>query len=191
MKHSLIGFDKKKYKSVKYNHNKHTLNVGDFIKFYYGPRADSPMIGKINKIYGKGVSIYTDCGIYHSLWENISRLFQLKTPKTIKESKVKCADTFSSIPILDAALNKLVIKCKNNLQQIKIKDNRVDLATRFCRTVKFSKGRTNVTFEIENKDSKRIVVTGTNIKKAYITPKNNKIQSFSMSNNFKKIKNIL
>lgn len=192
MKHSFIGFDKKKYKSVKYDHSKDTLSVNDFVKFMYGANLDQPMVGKVDQIFDKGVSLYTDYGTYHSLWEGITRVFHLKTPKSIKETKVKAADSFSAVPILDATLNKLVIKTKNKFgDKIKIKDNRVDLVTRYARTVIFSNKRAKVTFEIEDKDSKRITVTGSNIKKAYITPKNNKVAPFQLSNNFKKIKNIL
>ncbi|MBW3020723.1 hypothetical protein KY334_05480 [Candidatus Woesearchaeota archaeon] len=99
----------------------------------------------------------------------------------------------SAVPVSDATLNKFVIKVTNNYKdKIKIKDERVDLSTRFSRTLTFSNGRKKVVFELPDGNIDRIKVTGTELKKTtYITAKNNKVASFKITNNFKKIKDLL
>ncbi|MBW3020724.1 hypothetical protein KY334_05485 [Candidatus Woesearchaeota archaeon] len=76
MKQSFIGFEKRKYKSVKFNHKKQTLCIDDYIKFMYGANLDSPIIGRVTQLYDKGVEVCTAYGRMHAKCENISRVFE-------------------------------------------------------------------------------------------------------------------
>jgi hypothetical protein len=198
-KSSLIGFDRKVFKSVKFDHNKHdhiylAENV-KYVKFSYGvrPEAFRPVDGQIVKIHDKGLEVITDYGFMFPTWDKIRRIYMPKiTQKQFKQSRVKCGK--HNISILDAAINKLIHKAKIKTPSVKIKDDKTDLSTRYSRTTTFRVGnKKTLTLTIESMDSTYIDIDGTVIgKKSKLKlDKNHKINSMQISNTLSKIKKLV
>jgi len=158
-KHSLIGFVKTKYKSIKFN-KKQDIGVNEFIKFYYGPRADKPIIGKVQKIYPKGVEVYTDYGWFFPSWDVIDRVFKPKITGRIKESKINAVNGTSPLPLIDAAINRIIETLKQKKIDVKIKDKRINKASEYSRTVDFTHKGKKISIVIDNKNSQTARVVG-------------------------------
>lgn len=190
VRQNFIGFFQRQWKNTKFNIEKHKdfAQPDVFIKFWYGPRGNSTMVGKITQVYDGGVQCSTNYGpFYHASWDQISRIYLPKTAGRINQTKVKAAGSFSVVPILDGAINKI----KNNFkleERIKIADRRVDLNTKFYRIVKFSKGHKYVQLNIENASVKHIQVSGSDIRNSKLKVNKGKVNTSLVIN---KIKNIM
>lgn len=82
-KANLIGFQRSRYKSVKFDKSKHKhlLAEGAFISFWYGVRKVnfSNMYGRvISSPEKRGVQVYTESGFHAVLWKRIKRVFVRK-----------------------------------------------------------------------------------------------------------------
>ena len=166
IKHSLIGFVKTKYKSVKFekNENIKDIFVGTYLKFYYGcnedPKKLKPVIGKVTRIYNQGVEIYTDYGFMHSIWNRIERVFKIKTTGRMKESKIPSVNGTSSVPILDAILERIKQIIIDKKYDVDIVDKRKNTANQFSRTLNFKKNGTKISLIIKDKTSETVNVKG-------------------------------
>jgi len=169
---SLIGFVKAKHKSVKFNANKEQLRPEDFIKFYYGVSADKPIIGKVTKVLSKGVEVYTDYGWMNVLWERIDRVFKVKTSGKLKETKLLSVDGSSPLPLIDAAIDRIIVQVKNENIPIKLKDKRLNKTTSYSRHLEL-KGKSGViTIEVQTKDDSEALIKG--LKRKAVIKLNNK-----------------
>ena len=162
-KFSLIGFEKSKYKSIKYTNQ--TLDIGTFIKFYYGSNPDpkklKPVIGKVSKIYPKGVELNTDYGIYHAEWSRIERLFQAKTSGKLKETKLFAVDGLSPLPLIDSAINRILTQIKSNHVNVDISDKKINSTTIYKRAVKIkAPGKKAISITIKSKDDTEAIIKG-------------------------------
>jgi len=175
-KHSLIGFIKTKYKSVKFK-NKSDIDIDTFIKFYYGPSADKPIIGKIQKIHPKGVEVYTDYGYFFPSWERIERVFKEKTSGKLKETRIFAVNGTSPIPLIDAAIDRILLQIKSNNINVTVSDKRINKSTQYSRIVKIKSKSNMITIELPNKDALEAVVKGLKRKVAIKLNKNGKISS--------------
>ena len=178
---TVIYFNKKKYKSVKYEHGTHDLNVNDYIKFNYGPTENpiyhKKIIGKIKQFYNNGVGVVTDYGQFNPAWNRIDRIFVVKQNNRIKENRLKSTSSSTSAGVLDNVVDKIIKKIKTKHPELKIKDRRVDLTSRFTRSTVFSKGHKNIQLLIENDKAANINITGSNIRKSKLKTKNDKVNS--------------
>ena len=149
-KFSLIGFVKTKYKSVKYTGQ--TLNIGNYIKFYYGsdPKRYKPIVGKVSNILDKGVEVTTDYGYMHPLWERIERIYVPKTTGRLKENRLPATTSESPLPIIDAAIDRILLKVKECIPQIEISDKKINGTTRYRRLVIIDK---SIKIEISDKNA--------------------------------------
>lgn len=166
-KHSLIGFVKTKYKSIKFDKSKTTIDVGDFIKFYYGPwEADpknlKPINGKVSKIYDKGVEITTDYGYMHAEWPRISRIYKLKTSGKLKPIRIPAVNGTSPLPLIDAAMTRIsqIIKENCSLKSLTINDTIKNKPSTYSRKLDFEKDGNRISIIIKTKDDTEAVVTG-------------------------------
>lgn len=195
-KNAWIGFVQKNWRSVKFDYVKHAdyIQPGTFVKYEYGPRGETKVIGKIGKVYEQGVEVATDYGAYyHAKWEAIARIYLPKVTAKVKDTKVRTdLDPMSRVPYFDGALNKVKNKIKLNLDLdgIEIEDRRVDMKTKFYRTMKFYFDKKNfVMMEIPNKDVDYIQVSGSNIRNAKIKcGKNGKVNVGLLINKIKQLK---
>ena len=180
---------KRQFKQVKFNHDDHSeyIEKRRVVKFYYGVENFSRMIGRITRIYDKGVECLTDYGIYHATWDRIYRIYIPKTTGKVKESNVKACSGLSPVSIFDGVLNRIVNKCKEDYPSIKVNDKRIDLSTRFNRELKFSIGRKSVIFSIENQDSNKIDILGSALNRKSSVKLNNK-GKVSVAALYKKVK---
>jgi hypothetical protein len=167
-KHSLIGFEKSKLKSIKFE-NKAQANVGKFIKFYYGPRGEKPLIGKIQKVCDKGLEVYTDYGWCFPMWDRVDRVFETKITGRIKETKITSVNGLSKLPIIDGVINRIIDILKQTDPFVKIKDIRSNKAKAFSRKVTIG----NVKLIIPDNTVDYATVIGCSIKKIKLN-KNNK-----------------
>jgi hypothetical protein len=174
---SLIGFVKSKYKSVKYQKEKEVLSCDNFIKFYYGPSADKPIVGKISKIFPKGVEVYTDYGWMNVIWDRIERVFKEKTSGKLKETRILAVNGTSPIPLIDAAIDRILLQIKNNNIDVNVSDKRINKSTQYSRIVKIKSKSNMITIELPNKDALEAVVKGLKRKAAIKLNKNGKIPS--------------
>lgn len=169
-----IGFHKKEWKSVKFDRNEHTdeylqENI-KYVKFAYGPTENpeyhKPVIGRIIKIHEKGLEVMTDYGFMFPTWLRVSRVFVAKE-KRVNITRVKAATTVHSAVtgLLDAGLEKIVTKVKKKYPSIKVQDDKVDLSTRYSRTVKFFVGHQNIFLTIPDVDADAIEITGSAVEK--------------------------
>ena len=176
---TVISFDKRKYKSVKYNHETHNLSINDYVKFTYGPTEDpifhKRIIGKVKQLYHNGIGVVTDFGQFNPAWHRIERIFVIKQNNRIKENRLKSTTTSASAGVLDNVMDKAIRKIKGKHPEFKIKDNRVDLQTRFSRTTTISNGKRNIVLAIDNNQSKYISITGNCTRCSKLNTKNDKI----------------
>jgi len=180
-KHSLIGFTKTKYKSVKFE-SREQLKEKDFIKFYYGPfeanpKNLKPIVGKITKLLDKGVEIYTDYGWMHSEWNRIDRVFKIKTTGRLKHSKIPSVSGLSPIPLLDAALDRLKQIIQEEYNEIQITDVKKNTVSTFSRKLSFKKDGNVISLNIPNKNATEVDVKGLKRKTSLKVAKNKISQS--------------
>ena len=126
-------------------------------------------------------------------WDRIRRIYLPKlSHKQFKQSRVKC--NHHHISILDAAVSKLIHKTKTKYPSVKIKDERMDLSTKFSRTTTFRIGnKKKLILSIPSTSSRAIEIDGTVIgKKSKLKlDKDHKINSAQIANTFAKIKKIV
>ena len=182
------NFNKNSMKSVKWEHSVPLVVNETYIQFLSGSRR---MIGKVVKIHGNGVTTYTEYGYYSPAWEFIQRYFVKKSPRGIKLRRLKFKSSVdSNIPLLDGTMSAIIDKC--GCLDIVPVENITDTFTEYSRELIFTNDDRWIKFQIKDKNSPSILVSGSGIRKWNIKPNaKRKITGTQVTNAMKKVASIL
>jgi len=145
--------DKVNFKGVKfYPDQKAEVKEGTVVKFYYGVTNLSPMIGKVRRVFDKGVEVYNE-GFYMAPWDRITKIWVPKKVFKYSPTRLNVEKHHDMLPYVDGILDS--IKAKFEHAGLTIEDKRIDLSTRFNRNLKIKgKNQKYVMISIDNKSEK-------------------------------------
>ena len=170
-------FNKKAYKLISFD--KKSVFVGMKIKFLYGAgdrQYWSPMDGCIKNIFEKGVECWTDTGTHCPSWDRIVKMYVPKKKVEIIVKRTQLGDELSGI--VDGAMDKIFELISFKYNQIKIKDDKVNLSTRYKREMEMGRG------------SKKVKVIGEN-GRISISSENERKKTLKLNRDNIKLKNII
>jgi hypothetical protein len=110
-------------------------------------------------------------------WDRIDRVFKVKTSGKLRETRILSADFNSPIPLIDAAIDRIITQIKDNKTNVDISDKRINKKNFYSRLTEIKYKSKVITIEIPDKDAPEALVTGLKKKLSIKLNKSGKISS--------------